>query len=87
MKKIKIELTEEQQTWLLRRLNLDWDEEVNYQKSCGETDTSYLEDLLSCYAALLGKTDSFIIALCNMDDIETKQKEIEDLKNEEIHDS
>lgn len=78
--KIKIELTEEQQTWLLKFMNREWDEELNYQASNGEPDTTYLEDMLDVYEALLGKTNSIITALVNADDIEEKQKEIKELK-------
>ena len=78
--KVKIELTEEQQTWLLRFLNREWDEEVNYQSSNGEVDTTYLEDMLDVYEALLGKTNSIFIAMANQNDIEEKKKEIKELK-------
>ena len=81
--KIKIELTEEQQTWLLRFMNREWDEELNYQASNGEPDTTYLEDMLDVYEALLGKTNSIITALVNAGDIEEKQKEIKELKEGE----
>ena len=52
---IKITMTEEQQLWLLNRLKVDWDEEVNYQLSNGNRDTEYLEKLFDCYKAILGK--------------------------------
>lgn len=81
--KIKIELTEEQQTWLLKFMNREWDEELNYQASNGEPDTTYLEDMLDVYDALLGKTDSIFVAMANVNDIEEKQKEIKELKEGE----
>ena len=78
--KIKIELTEEQQTWLLRFLNKEWNDEVEYQWQNRESDTTYLEDMLDVYTALLGKPDGFIHAYCIKDDIESKLKEINELK-------
>ena len=80
MTKVKIELTEEQQTWLLRFLNREWDEEVEYQYRNQESDTDYLQDMLDVYEAVLGKTDSFFIAMSIADDIEEKKKQIADLK-------
>lgn len=80
MKKIKIELTEEQQTFLLRWLNREWDEEVEYQYRNQESDTDYLNDMLDVYEAILGKTDSWILAMSITNDIESKRKQIEDLK-------
>ena len=79
---MKITLTEEQQTWLLRFLNREWDEEVEYQWKNQEADTEYLEDMLDVYIALLGKPDGFIQAYCIKDDVESKLKEIKDLKEE-----
>ena len=64
-------------------MNREWDEELNYQASNGEPDTTYLEDMLDVYEALLGKTNSIITALVNAGDIEEKQKEIKDLKEGE----
>lgn len=81
--KIKIELTEEQQTWLLKFMNREWDEELNYQASNGEPDTTYLENMLDVYDALLGKTNSVFTAIANVYDIEEKQKEIKELKEGE----
>ena len=81
MAKVRITMTDHQQKWLLDRLQLDWDEEVRYQEQCGETDTSYLEELLDCYEAISGKADNFIGALVIADDIDYKKKEIERLKN------
>lgn len=78
--KVKIELTEEQQTWLLRFLNREWNEEVEYQWRNQESDTDYLEDMLNVYEALLGKTDSIFIAMAHAEDIEEKEKEIRELK-------
>ena len=49
MKKIKIELTEEQQTWLLRFFNMEWNNEVEYQSQNNDSDTSYLEDMLDVF--------------------------------------
>lgn len=80
MKKIKIELTEEQQTWLLRFFNREWNAEVDYQWMNRDSDTEYLEEILDVYMALLGKPDGFIQAYCIKDDIEDKLKEIEELK-------
>ena len=82
--KIKIELTEEQQTWLLRFLNREWDSEVEYQYQNRESDTSYLEGMLDVYEALLGKTDSVFIAIANYHDIEDKKKEIKELKDSNL---
>ena len=80
--KVKIELTEEQQSWLLKFLNREWDEEVNYQLSGGGRDTAYLEDMLDVYEAILGKTNSIFIAIANDNDIENKKKEINEIKME-----
>ena len=85
MEKIKIEMTEEQQLWLLKRLKIDWDEEINYQKSNSEIDTDYLENLYSCYIALLGKPRNkgllgFIDACANKEIAEEMLKEINELK-------
>lgn len=77
---IKIMLTEEQHTWLLRFLNREWDEELNYQASNGDVDTQYLEDMLDVYTAVLGKPDGWIQAYCHKDDLEGKLKELEELK-------
>lgn len=62
---INIELSEEQQRWLLRRLRIDWDEEVNYQLSNGDPDTDYLEHLKECYLAVCGKPQSMIDVVVN----------------------
>jgi len=78
-KKVKIELTEDQQDWLLRRLKLDWDEEINYQYD-NEVDDTYLEDLYGCYIALLGKPKGFIDALVNNEIVRDMRQDIEDLK-------
>ena len=77
---VKIVLTEEQQTWLLKFLNREWDEEVEYQWRNQQSDTSYLKDMLDVYRALLGLTNSFITAMVNADDIEEKQKQINALE-------
>lgn len=79
-KKIKIELTEDQQRWLLQFLNREWNEEVEYQWRNQESETDYLEDMLDVYEALLGKTDSWIIAYSINEDIEGKKKQIRELK-------
>ena len=81
MTKIKIELTEEQQTWLLRFLNREWDAEVEYQWNNQESDTTYLKDILDVYEALLGKTDCIFIAMAHAEDIEEKQKDIKELED------
>lgn len=78
--KIKIELTEEQQTWLLRFLNREWDEEVEYQWRNQESEIDYLQDMLDVYEAILGKTNSWIQAYAIADDIESKKKQIKELK-------
>lgn len=78
--KIKIQLTEEQQTWLLRFLNHEWYEELNYQEINGDTDTTYLEDMLEVYCAILGKPKDVFSAISNKFDIEDKLKEIKELK-------
>lgn len=80
MRKVKIELTEEQQTWLLRYLNREWDAEVEYQDLNGVPDTTYLRDMLDVYEALLGKTDSIFIAMAHAEDIEDKQKDLKKLE-------
>ena len=85
MPNVKIEMTEEQQLWLLRRLKIDWDEEINYQDSNSEIDTEYLENLYLCYIALLGKPNKkgfagYIEAYANKEIAENMLKEIEDLK-------
>lgn len=90
MKKIKIELTEEQQTWLLRFFNTEWNAEVQYQWTNQDSDTTYLEDMLEVYIALLGKPESFIHGYCIKDDVESKLKDINELKecsDEEVHSS
>lgn len=83
--KIRIEMTKEQQIWLLRRLKIDWDEEINYQDSNLELDLEYLENLYECYIALLGKPrkDGFmgyIDSLVNKEIAEKMRQEINDLK-------
>lgn len=82
---VKIEMTEEQQLWLLKRLKIDWDEEINYQDSSIEVDTEYLESLYECYVALLGKPNKdgfmgYIQAYANKEIAENMLKEIQDLK-------
>lgn len=79
-RKIKIELTEEQQTWLLRFLNREWDEEVEYQWQNRESDTTYLEEMLDVYKACLGKVNNFIEAFVMEDDINSKKEDIRKLK-------
>ena len=79
--KIRIELTEEQQTWLLRFLNREWDEEVEYQWRNQESDTEYLKDMLDVYKAVSGKTDNFFLAIAIADDIEMKEKQIKELED------
>lgn len=81
MNKVKIEMTEEQQKWLLQRLKIDWDEEINYQASNGEADTEYLENLYECYIAILGKPKGFIDVVVNNEIARMMKQEIEDLKN------
>lgn len=85
--KIKIELTEEQQRWILQFLNREWNEEIEYQWRNQDSDTEYLEDMLDVYEALLGKTNCVFIAMANKEDIEEKQKQIKELKesNNEIN--
>ena len=78
-------MTKEQQLWLLRRLKVDWDEEINYQMSNGECDTEYLENLYLCYIALLGKPNGkgffgYIEAYANKEIAESMLKEINELK-------
>ena len=80
MNKIKIEMTQEQQLWLLRRLKVDWDEEINYQMSNGDCDTEYLESLYECYVALLGKPQGIIDLVVNNEIAQNMLKEINDLK-------
>lgn len=79
-KKVKIELTEEQQLWLLKFLNREFDEEVEYQWHNQESDTTYLEDLADVYEALLGKTDCVFIAMSYEEDMKQKWQEIQKLK-------
>jgi len=78
--KIKIEMTKEQQEWLLRRLKVDWDEEINYQYSNGVADTEYLEQLYQCYIALLGKPQGIIDLVVNNEIAKGMRKDIDDLK-------
>ena len=80
---IKIEMTKDQQLWLLRRLNVDWDEEVNYQMSNGAVDTDYLENLFQCYVALLGKPQGMIDWLVNNEIARNMKEEIDNLKKGE----
>ena len=82
---IKIEMTKEQQEWLLKRLKIDWDEEINYQDSSMEIDTEYLESLYECYIACLGKPrkDGFLHYIdvrVNQEIAKNMRKEIDDLK-------
>lgn len=77
--KVKIELTKDQQDWLLRRLKLDWDEEINYQYG-NEVDDTYLEDLYGCYIALLGEPKGLIDALVNNEIARNMRQDIEELK-------
>ena len=79
----KVTLTDEQYYWLLRRLNLDWDEEVNYQLSNSDTDTEYLEQLYSVYEAILGKANNFLEALSIADDLEEKKAELDEIRRYE----
>lgn len=79
-RKIKIELTEEQQTWLLRFLNYEWDAEVEYQWRNRKSDTTYLEEMLDVYKACCGKAYNIIEAFVLADDIEDKVKDITKLK-------
>ena len=80
MRNIKIEMTEEQQTWLLRLINREWDAELDYQYQNRNSDTEYLEEMLDVYEALLGKTNSIFTAMANQFDIEDKLKELKELK-------
>lgn len=77
---VKIEMTKEQQLWLLRRLKVDWDEEINYQMSNSAIDTDYLENLYECYVALLGKPKGIIDLVVNNEIANNMLKEINDLK-------
>ena len=77
---VTIKMPKEQQLWLLRRLKVDWDEEVNYQWSNGEHDTEYLEEMLKCYAALLGVELSIIDVVVNNEIIRNMQQDIDELK-------
>lgn len=79
---IKIEMTKEQQLWLLQRLKVDWDEEINYQGSNGECDTEYLERLYECYVAILGKPQGIIDLVVNNEIQENMLQEIKDLKEQ-----
>ena len=78
--KIKIEMTEDQQRWLLQFLNREWNEEVEYQWRNQESETDYLKDMLDVYEAILGKTNSWIIAYSINEDIEGKKKQIKELE-------
>lgn len=80
-RKVKITMTEEQQLWLLRFLNREWDEEVEYAWN-NDQDTSYLKDLLEVYEAVCGKAESYIEAMVIAQDIESKQKQIKELEDE-----
>lgn len=81
MSNIKIVMSEEQQEWLLKRLKIDWDEEVNYQMSNGDSDTEYLEKLKECYVAILSEPRNGIQALAYKQIIENMDKDIEEVKN------
>ena len=78
--KTKIELTEEQRYWLLCFLNREWDAEVEYQDRNNIPDITYLEDLLDVYTAVLGKTDSWILAMSFDEDIKDKENDLKKLK-------
>ena len=80
-RKVKITMTEEQQLWLLRFLNREWDEEIEYAWN-NDQDTSYLKDLLEVYEAVCGKAESYIEAMVIAQDIESKQKQIKELEDE-----
>ena len=80
---IKIEMTKDQQLWLLRRLKVDWEEEVNYQMSNSAIDTDYLENLFQCYVALLGKPQGMIDLLVNNEIARNMKEEIDNLKEGE----
>ena len=77
---IKIEMTRDQQTWLLRFMNYEWDAEYEYQYQNRESDTQYLEDMLDVYEAVLGKTNNIFEAISISYDIESKKKQLEELK-------
>ena len=78
--KVKIEMTKDQQTWLLRFMNYEWDAECEYQYQNREADTQYLEDMLDVYEAVLGKADNIFEAISIEYDIESKKKQLEELR-------
>lgn len=77
---VKIEMTRDQQTWLLRFMNYEWDAEYEYQYQNRESDTQYLEDMLDVYEAVLGKTNNIFEAISISYDIESKKNQLEELK-------
>ena len=77
---VKIEMTRDQQTWLLRFMNYEWDAEYEYQYQNKESDTQYLEDMLDVYEAVLGKTNNIFEAISISYDIESKKNQLEELK-------
>ena len=77
---VKIEMTKDQQTWLLRFMNCEWDAEYEYQYQNRESDTQYLEDMLDVYEAVLGKTNNIFEAISISYDIESKKNQLEELK-------
>ena len=81
-KKIRIELTEEQQARLLKLLNYEWDAEIEHQSRNNIPDTSYLEDMLEVYKSCLGKASNLIEAFVLSDDIDAKIEEINKLKEQ-----
>ena len=80
MKKHTIVMNDDQWIWLIKRLNLDWDEEVVYQIQNGAGDIEYLKELYDVYEALLGKADNFIEAYVIIDDLESKQLDMKTVK-------
>ena len=85
--KVKIEMTEDQQTWLLRFMNYEWDAECEYQYQNREADSQYLEDMLDVYEAVLGKADNIFEAISIEYDIESKKKQLEEMDAEEAENS
>ena len=77
---VKIEMTRDQQTWLLRFMNYEWDAEYEYQYQNRESDTQYLEDMLDVYEAVLGKTNNIFEAISISYDVESKKKQLEELR-------
>ena len=77
---VKIEMTEEQQNWLLQRMREDWNQEIEYQDTNQELDLEYLEALKECFIACLGKPRFALEAMANEEIAKGLEEDLEDLK-------